>query len=208
MFYQTSQSPCLPALVFIDESTPEAVECFFKRSAITKNGLMYENDSSPKPTRMFLFFALYRAVTPPRQLRRFPWGRRLVWLLSSYLKNPLPVGSAGALTHCLMELSVLPALESCAFGDQWWQNCALEIFGLESRPTVSGCGDPTARRYSGSGGGEQGGQTRKRACELGLLARAVRENLFWTTSSLEPNFSGGVTFDAKIFCSVWLGVLE
>lgn len=30
----------------------------------------------------------------------------------------------------------------------------------------------------------------------------------WTTSFLEPNFSDGVTFDVKIFCSVWLGVLE
>lgn len=44
-------------------------------------------------------------------------------------------------------------------------------------------------------------------CELGLLARAGRD-LSWTTSYLEPRFSHGITFDAKSFCPVRLGVVE
>lgn len=44
----------------------------------------------------------------------------------------------------------------------WRSAVAGPLVGLESQPIESGCQDPTTWRYFGSGGGEQGGQTRKR----------------------------------------------
>jgi len=49
---------------------------------------------------------------------------------------------------------------------------------------------------------------REEDCRAGSLGKsALRENLFWATLYLEPNFRSGVTFDAKNIFSC-LGVLE
>lgn len=65
-------------------------------------------------------------------------------------------------------------------------------------------------RCSGPAAGEQGGQGRRRTRDLGLLVRAAGENVnasLLTASCLEPNFSSGEAFDAKIF-GIGFGVLK